>query len=171
MTTTLQTLQELGTTLRNKQLELNNLESEVSAKKQEIKQLEEVHLPTLLDELEIEGIDLQGGGRIEVKDFIQTRISEAHKDAAFQWLRETQNDGIIKNEISVKLDRGSDERAEQIKEDLVARGVPFDQKESVHPSTLKSFITEVLNNSELRDHLPREIFGVYEGRKVVFKGP
>ena len=169
MSTTLETLQELGVVLQNKQFELHSLELQVSNKKQEIKQLEEVHLPTLLDELGIEGIDLQGGGRIEARDFVQTRISEEHKAAAFQWLRETQNDGIIKNEISVKLDRGSDERAQRIMDALNTDGVPFDFKETVHPSTLKSFITEVLNNPELRDQLPREAFGVYEGRKVVFK--
>lgn len=169
MSTTLQTLQELGATLRTKNQELQALEAQASTKKQEIKQLEEVHLPTLLDEIGIEGIDLQGGGRIEAKDFIQTRISEDNKAAAFQWLRETQNDGIIKNEISAKLDRGSDEKAQWIMDVLAARGVPFDQKETVHPMTLKSFITEVLNNPELRDQLPREAFGVYEGRKVVFK--
>lgn len=169
MSTTLETLQELGTTLRNKQLQLTNLESEVSAKKQEIKQLEEVHLPALLDELGIEGIDLQGGGRIEAKDFIQTRISEANKAAAFQWLRRTQNDGIIKNEVLVRFNRGTDEQAKQLKDDLFYSGIPFEEKESIHPSTLKSFITEVLNNPELRDQLPREAFGVYEGRKVVFK--
>lgn len=169
MSTTLETLQELGTTLRTKNQELQTLENQVSAKKQEIKQLEEVHLPTLLDELGIEGIDLQDGGRIEAKDFVQTRISEANKQAAFQWLRETQNDGIIKNEISVKLNRGSDERAQRIMDALNTDGIPFDFKETVHPSTLKSFITEVLNNPELRDQLPREAFGVYEGRKVVFK--
>ena len=56
-----------------------------------------------------------------------------------------------------------------IKEDLRTRGVLFDHKQTVHPSTLKSFVTEALNNPDLRDQLPREAFGVYEARKVTFR--
>lgn len=166
---TLQEIQRLGTILRERRNELQNLEAQVSAKQREIRDIEETSLPAMMDELNIEAIDLQNGGRIEVKDFIQTSITQANKDQAFAWLRETNNDSIIKNEISVKLDRGMEERAQRIMEDLALRGVAFEQKQSVHPMTLKSFITEVLNDPTQRDTLPREAFSVYEGRKVVFK--
>jgi hypothetical protein len=162
-------IQRLGEILRTRRTELQELEAQVTAKKTEIREIEEVNLPTLMDELGFEAIDLQGGGRIEVKDFIQANISEANKAEAFNWLRETQNDGIIKNEIKVNIDRGQNELAESVLQTLTELGVRPSQKQSIHHATLKAFITEVLNNPDLRDSLPRDAFSVYEGRKVVFK--
>lgn len=165
----LQQIQRIGETLKQRRNELQELETQVAAKKAEIEEIEERNLPAMMDELGIEGLDLQGGGRIEVKDFIQANVSQANKSEAFNWLRETQNDGIIKNQVIVSLDRGEDEKAKRIMEDLAARGVRFDHKESIHHATLKAFITEALSNPDLRGQLPRDAFSVYEGRKVVFK--
>ena len=165
--TTLQNIQQKGDELQTLRFELENQEKQVSVLKNRIRQIEEEHLPALMMEEGIEGLTLLDGGRIELKDFVFARIADER--TAFQWLRDTQNDGIIKNEIKVMLDRGQDERADRIKEDLAERGVPFSQKQSVHSSTLKSFCTEALANPELRESLPREAFGIHEGRRVVFK--
>ncbi len=167
MTDTLDTILELGDRLQAFKQRLQEQEDAVSETKNQIRQLEEIDIPQLMDERNLEELRLNSGKKIQVKDFIQTRIKNTA--SAFQWLQETGNDGIIKNEIKVSLDRGQDERAEMIKEDLKTRGVLFDHKKTVHPATLKAFITEALNNPELRDQLPREDFGVYESRKVTFK--
>ena len=165
----LQEIQQLGETLKRKREEQAELTEALNRKNTEIKTLEEETLPALMDEIGISGIDLAGGGRVEVKDFIQANVSKANEHEAFEWLRATNNDGIIKNQIVASLDRGQDELAKDVAERLAELGVRFDQKQSIHHLTLKSFITEVLNNPELRDSLPREAFSVHEGRKVVFK--
>ena len=120
-----------------------------------------------MDERCLQELRLASGHIIKVGDFIQTKIKDT--SVAYDWLRETNNDGIIKNEIKVTLDRGQDDRVDMIKEDLKTRGVEYDHKQTVHPATLKSFVTEALSNPELRDQLPKEAFGVYEARKVTFK--
>ncbi len=167
MTDTLDTIMRLGERLQDLKDQLDGKETEVSELKEQIRQLEEVDIPQLMDERGLEEMRLRSGKRIKVGDFIQARIK--HTKEAFQWLGGTNNDGIIKNGIKVSLDRGKDEREEMIKEDLRTRGVLFDHKQTVHPSTLKSFVTEALNNPDLRDQLPREAFGVYAARKVTFR--
>lgn len=167
MTDTLDTILELGDRLQAFKQRLQEQEDAVSETKNQIRQLEEIDIPQLMDERNLEELRLNSGKKIQVKDFIQARIKNAN--AAFQWLQDTGNSGIIKNEIKVTLDRGQDDRAEMIKEDLKTRGVLFDHKQTVHPATLKAFVTEALSNPELRDQLPREDFGVYESRKVTFK--
>ena len=167
MTDTLDTILELGDRLQAFKQRLQEQEDTVSETKNQIRQLEEIDIPQLMDERNLEELRLNDGKKIVVKDFVQARIKNS--TAAFQWLHETGNEGIIKNEIKVSLDRGQDERAEMIKEDLKTRGVLFDHKKTVHPATLKAFVKEALSNPELRDQLPREDFGVYESRKVTFK--
>lgn len=167
MTDTLDTILELGDRLQALKQRLQEEEETVSETKNQVKQLEEIDIPQLMDERNLEELRLNSGKKIKVKDFVQTRLKDAK--TAIQWLRDTNNDGIIKNEIKVSLDRGQDDRAEMIKEDLKLRGVVFDHSQTVHHSTLKAFVTEALSNPELRDQLPREAFGVYESRKVTFK--
>lgn len=167
MTDTLDTILRLGDNLRALKQELQDQDLVVIQTKSKIRQLEEVDIPQLMDERNLQELRLGSGHIIKVSDFIQTKIKNT--GIAYDWLRETNNDGIIKNEIKVTLDRGQDDRVEMIKEDLNTRGVEYDHKQSVHPATLKSFVTEALNNPELRDQLPKEAFGVYEARKVTFK--
>ena len=83
--------------------------------------------------------------------------------------RDSNNDGIIKNEINVKLDRGQDDRSKRIMDALDSDGIPYSYKQTVHPSTLKAFITEALQNPDLAETLPKEVFSVYEARRVKFK--
>jgi hypothetical protein len=168
-TNTLQTIQNLGAQLKQHCDEIAQAEAKVKRLKEVKRELEEVTLPTLMNEIGITGLDLAGGGKISVLDLVATRIPAGKETAAFDWLRETNNDGIIKNQITVMLDRGQDERAERVKEDLTTRGITFDHKQSIHPATLKSFVTEALTTAGLQDTLPKELFGVYECQKVVFK--
>lgn len=167
MTDTLDTILSLADNLRALKQELQDHEVRVIATKSKIAQLEEVDIPQLMDERNLEELRLASGHIIKVGDLIRTKIKDTA--VAYKWLRATNNDGIIKNEIKVTLDRGQDDRVEMIKEDLNTRGVEYDHKQTVHPATLKSFVTEALNNPELRDQLPRTAFGVYEARKVTFK--
>jgi len=163
----LEELKSMGVALEILAEQIEETEALLSALKEKRRKIEEVDLPTRMDELGISEITLASGGKISVIDFIQTRIKDEF--TVFQWLRETHNDGIIKNEIKAVFDRGQDERTQRVMEDLAARGVPYEHKQSIHPQTLKSFVKEVLSNPELRESLPREAFGLYEGRKVVFK--
>jgi hypothetical protein len=165
----LQEIQALGETLNTYKKRLEEQQAEISETVERIRELEENTIPQIMDERGIEEVRLADGSSIKVTDFIQARISKANEEAAFQWLRDTHNDGIIKNEVKVALDRGEDERVGQVLSTLHDLGIDADHKQTVHPSTLKAFITEALQNPELRDSIPKDVFGVYEARKVKFK--
>lgn len=162
-------IQQLGETLSEAKEELKDLETEAAEKKEFIRQLEEVTIPQIMDERGIQTVTLSDGSSISVGDFIQTRISAANEAAAFDWLRSTNNDGIIKNEVKISLDRGEDDRINAINRALIDMGLTYEHKQTVHPSTLKAFITEALQNPDLAETLPKEVFSVYEARKVKFK--
>lgn len=162
-------IQQLGETLSEAKEELKDLETEAAEKKEFIRQLEEVTIPQIMDERGIEEVRLSNGSTIKVGDFIQTRITAANEAAAFDWLRSTHNDGIIKNEIKVSLDRGDDDRVTEAMQALAAMNIDCQHKQTVHPSTLKAFITEALQNPDLAETLPKDVFSVYEARRVKFK--
>lgn len=105
--------------------------------------------------------------KVKLKNAVYASISEANKEPAHKWLRDNNHEDLIKNVITVPLDRGKDNVASEIlrslREDF---GVQGERKESVHPSTLKSWCGEQL---EAGVDLPADLFGLYIRRVAEIK--
>jgi len=157
-------IKQHGESLAQKKKAVEELEAQISEIKQESKEISERTLPALMDELQISSIQLQDGSLIEVGDVVAAKIKDA--ETALQWLRETGNDSIIKNQFIVSLPTENTEAADSLKEYLMDNELPFEHKQGVHPQTLRAFVREAL--SEYTD-IPRDAFGVFETRKVLFK--
>jgi hypothetical protein len=69
--------------------------------------------------------------------------------------------------VSVQFGQGEDERAQEVIDVLKKEGLLPEQKESVHPSSLKAFVREQIesNNQEF-DSNARELFSVYVGKRT-----
>jgi hypothetical protein len=83
-------------------------------------------------------------------------------------LRETNNESIIKNQITLSLGRNEDALAQEIMNKIQREygDVQVDNRISVHNMTLKSFCKEALDNPELAETLPKQAFGIYEGKRA-----
>ena len=140
-------------------------EVELSVLKQARKTISEETLPVLMEQAGVDTLKLTNGRKIEVKDFVDARIKDPN--VAFEWLRETNNESIIKNEISVSLGRGDDAIAQDIINTLKEQyEVEANVKVGVHNMTLKSFCRDALENPELAETLPKEAFGIYQGKRA-----
>jgi hypothetical protein len=117
-----------------------------------------------MEQVGLKLVQLEDGTKIKVDEFVDARINNAN--IAFDWLRETNNESIIKNQISVSLGRGDDARAQEIIELLKENDVEADLKITVHNQTLKAFCRDALDNPELAESLPREAFGIYQGKRA-----
>lgn len=167
MPDTLQTIQTMGQVLENLTNDAAALEEQLKAKQALIREIEEVKLPDLMDSVGIEEISLSNGRKIILKPFVFARI--ANEDIAFNWLARTNNTGIIKNQITVRIDRGREDEADTLTDYLAEHGFNPEQKKTIHPATLKSFCAEVLSNPELAQSFPKDAFGIHQGHKVHFK--
>jgi len=66
--------------------------------------------------------------------------------------------------VNIPLDRGQDQYVDHIVELCGRLHLSMERKEAIHPMTLKAFIKEQAESPEF----PRELFSVYEVRKVKF---
>jgi hypothetical protein len=150
---------DLSDTLVQLENEVTAAEEALSALKNKRKTIAEEHLPAMLETMGIDGLSLSNGKQIVLNEFVDARIKDS--EAAFDWLRATNNDSIIKNQISITLGRDQDDLAQEIK-DLIEESfsVVADRKVTIHHSTLKSFCRDALDNPELAESLPREAFGI-----------
>jgi hypothetical protein len=145
--------------------QVSDKELELSVLKQARKTIAEESLPTLMEQAGVDTLKLTNGRKIEIKDFVDARITDPN--VAFEWLRETDNESIIKNEISVSLGRGDDAIAQDIIQTLKEQyEVEAAVKVGIHNMTLKAFCRDALENPELAETLPKKAFGIYQGKRA-----
>lgn len=125
--------------------------------------IEESDLPEAMEAAGVTDFTLKDGRKVTTKLRTHTHISEDHQEGAFEWLRINGHDDIIKRMISVSFGKGEDKKAEALFAMLVKRKGLSDNsivgKQTVHPQTLKSFVTKVLAAGE---EIPHELFGIHQ---------
>ena len=141
------------------------LEKELSELKQVRKTVAEEHIPIIMETAGVDTLQLSDGKKIAIKEFVDARIQ--NPDKAFDWLRETNNESIIKNEIKIQLGRTEDDKAREIVETIQREfGIDADVKITIHNATLKAFCRDALEDPELAASMPREAFGIYQGKRA-----
>ncbi len=146
--------------------EIEEIESVVKERKEQLSKLLEDSIPAALSELGMKSFKMADGSSIEVKPFYSASIKEANRAAAYEWLRENGFDDIIKNTVSVRFGRGEDDLCETLLDLLRERSYPVEQAQKIEPQTLKAFVREQI---ERGSELPMEMFGVYVGSKATIK--
>ena len=158
--------------LANEQLRLEKLvsdrELELRTIKDQLAKVREVDLPKAFEAFSITGVKLLDDTTVNIKEEIFSGITEENKSAAFAWLEETGNDGIIKNEIKVPFGKGQDADAKVASELLTTAGFSFSNNRSVHPQTLKAFVRTQLADGE---PIPTDIFSIHVKKTAEIKLP
>lgn len=106
------------------------------------------------------------GSKVQLKDEFFANISKERQHDAHAWLRENGHDDLIKNTITVPLTRGQDNTAKSLISQLEQMGLNYTQAESVHASTLKSFVKEQITKGK---PLPHDLLGIHVVNRAVIK--
>ena len=123
-------------------------------------------IPTMMSEMGLAELKLHDGSHLKVSTSYRATITEANKEAAFNWLRENGLGDIIKNEILVSFGRNEDNKAADYAELAKGQGFQPTQKMKVEPMTLKALVRERI---EAGKEMPTEIFGVFSENKTTIK--
>ena len=156
--------------LANKQLTLAThvleLETELKAKKEELRLTSEQELPDAMQQAGLTQITLSSGEKISINEFYNAHISKANQEKAYEWLATNGHEGLIKNEVLLKFGREETEVVDETVSALQSRGLSPEVRQSVHPSTLKAFVKEQITSG---NDIPTEPFGIYIGTKATIK--
>lgn len=145
---------------------IEDLEDELKRTQQNLAKISQEILPEALAEHGLSELKMEDGSKITVSQFIQAHISKEKQEDAFDWLREHNFDDLIKNVVSLEFGKGEDDHARDVMETLTNRGYWPQNKQSVHPSTLKAFVKEQVEKGA---EIPSDLFGVFIGKKAVIK--
>lgn len=137
-------------------------EEELKGIQDKIKKLSEEIIPEAMLTLGLDQLKLDNGLKLSVVDNVYAYISEENKPTCYNWLRDNNLGSIIKNEIGVQFDKTQDAEAMDLKARLSSEGLPVTHKESIHPSTLKSTMKELVKKGI---SVP-DAFNIHIGKKT-----
>lgn len=162
----LNSIGELAKRAKELEVEIKDLDEELSKRKEQQRKLLEDVIPNKLAELGMKSFKMTDGSQIEVKPFYGATIKEENRAQAFEWLRKHGFDDIIKNTVSVRFGRNEDDLCARLLNLLREQNYPVEQAQKIEPSTLKAWVREQV---ELGNEFPTELFGAFVGQKATIK--
>ena len=157
-------LHQLVLTMMELKIEDERLEEELKTATKQRREYEENLIPALMTENGIDDITI-GGFKLKLVNIIRASFPRdpEKREQALSWLKETGNDGIVKQEFKINYGRGDALWAESfvrlLKQERIADHAIVGQNTTIHPSTLKSFLGEQLR---LGVEVPMASFGAFE---------
>lgn len=155
--------------------EVEALEAQVVNKKAELRKVAEEELPELLNMVGLPSITLADGSIIAVTENISASITDENRGAVMTWLRTNNLGDLIKNSVTVTFGKGEDKDADLLVHNIKVMADQgslkfgtLDQKEVVHPSTLKAFVKERLKEGL---PLPADTFKLFIGQICRIRKP
>ena len=165
-TENIQSLADQVEKLESLQERLELQEENIKNTKKQMDHLSGEVIPTMMSEMGLSELKLQDGSHLKVATSYKASITEANKEAAFNWLRDNGLGDIIKNEISVSFGSFEDNKAADYAELAKGQGFQPTQKMKVEPMTLKALVRERI---EAGKEMPTEIFGIFSENKTTIK--
>lgn len=134
-----------------------------------IREILEGELPEEMAALGLNDFSLSSGFKVEIKEVVAGSLpkDEFAKAKALNLLRDEYDaGGLIRNKIEMNFERGSDNEAKSLAQDLRDQGYSVDISETVHPQSLAAFVRERLGHGEEVDF---KSLGIYVAKQAKVK--
>lgn len=125
---------------------VSDLENQLSVAKAQLQAYRVDKIPPLMAELGIGELKTDTGLTITVDTYVGCKFYPEHKIEALSWLEQNDYGGIIKNEVSLKFGKDSEQEVNVAVTALRAVGFEPDVEKNVHPMTLKAWATRQVEN-------------------------
>jgi hypothetical protein len=152
-------------------LRVAQIEQDLEDAKLELRKIAEDDLPTAMLEAGLSRFVTDDGLIVDRKSAFTAAISKLNEPAAYAWLNENGFGGIIKTNLDAHFDRGDKEKADEVIALLREQGIDVDVKQSIHASTLKSFVKERMEDTEAEVPFPQALFGCFPYNIATVKAP
>lgn len=146
------------------ELQLLEKEEELGKIKKRVELYREKLVPEVMEKLGLDDLRTKTGLKVALRKEIRVSLpqDEVRRARAFDYLRETGNDGIIKREITINYGRDSNAFADELLQKLEEMGVSLhgtvEHEWNINPQTLKKFVRDSLQDGA---EIPLEDFGAF----------
>jgi hypothetical protein len=157
-------LVKLGESLYDAEAEVLRLDAELKRAKARRDRIQNLLLPEAMEEIGITEFRTPTS-HFKVQEKLVVQPKAADRPLVLQALEEQGAGELIKTKLEVPFNRGEEEAVASVCEALGLLGRDYKQDRSVHPSTLKKHVKDLLSRGE---PLNTELFGVRTFQSAVF---
>ena len=143
--------------------EIDATEVKLKALKAEELEYSEDKIPSMLEAGGIKKLPLSDGREVEVKDELHVSLPKKRAREIMADIRKRDSSDIIKNVITIAVDKGKDNVASVIEEKAAELGFVPERSETVAPQTYKKWLKTRIEKGESVD-LP--FYGAYQQKKA-----
>jgi hypothetical protein len=145
--------------------ELKLLEAqEKSREAQElVRNIAEQQIPELMDDLGLASFETKSGVKLTVADVIRASIPKVRREEAYKWMDDEGYGDLVKHNVTISFGRDEGDQAEELIEDLDAKGLRVKDEKKVESSTLRKFVGDRLEEGA---DIPMDLFGAAQFRKA-----
>lgn len=153
--------------------EVTDAKVKLAELEEELKKVRREEIPALLDEMGQEECKLADGRKVTISSKVNGSVKEEFREEWFNWLEQTQNDGIIKTKVVAEFGRGEMEDARKAKEAINEAGFGCSLDRSIHAQTQAAFIREyVARDVEQEGYVPLpQCVDIFEFREAKVAQP
>jgi hypothetical protein len=159
-------LQNLVRESRTLELEIEEMIKQTKIKEEKLRDLLWRLIPDEMKRLGLEKLTTPDGLEVESKREVNANISKERESTAFAWLNANGHGSLIKREIKISFNRDQEIEARKLLETLQADYPAATENQTVHNSTLKAWVKEMLNKGVA---IPQETFGVFDRQVAKIK--
>lgn len=160
-------IERLVRRIREAEQDVELAEQQLKASKARLRQLEEVDLPTKLDEVNLSEIVTTAGLKVTIKSTLYASIAKKNKRAAAEWLIANGHGSLVSEDLSVKFAKGDTEAVHRAITALTDAGIAgVEISENMNTTSIKALINELTADGV---DVPLDLFGAHYVRKAVIK--
>ena len=163
-----QSLESVSTLLQEQlkiETEIEISELELQNKKEKFRKLSEEIIPSKMTELGMTSTTMLDGSKVDVVENIYVSIPKDpdKSRACYNWLEDNGLGDIIKNQVGMSFGKGENEDAKKLEDTIKDLGFIPEVKVSVHPSTLKATVRQLVKDGR---SVPDNVFNLFIGQKT-----
>tara|TARA_X000001382_G_scaffold9305_1_gene6618 strand:- start:4 stop:558 length:555 start_codon:yes stop_codon:yes gene_type:complete len=145
--------------------EIEIAELELQNKKEKFRKLSEEIIPSKMTELGMTSTTMLDGSKVDVVENIYVSIPKDpdKSRACYNWLEDNGLGDIIKNQVGMSFGKGENEDAKKLEDTIKDLGFIPEVKVSVHPSTLKATVRQLVKDGR---SVPDNVFNLFIGQKT-----
>ena len=144
---------------------IESAEEQLKGYKEHLRKLSSEVIPGKMAELGMTSTTMYDGSKVDVVEDIYVSIPKdpQKSSACYEWLEDNGLGDIIKNNVGMSFGKGEGKEAKLLENTIKDLGFIPEVKVSVHPSTLKATVRQLVKDGK---SVPDNIFSLFIGQKT-----
>ena len=144
---------------------IESMEETVKINKEALRKLSGEIIPEKMAELGMTATEMYDGSKVKIVEDIYVSIPKdpERSQACYDWLDDNGLGDIIKNQVGMSFGKGEGQEAKLLEDTIENLGYIPEVKVSVHPSTLKATVRQLVKDGK---SIPDNVFNLFIGQKT-----